>query len=87
MTTVCPICNTENEIVNQCRCDPDNLPTEPKHIILITVEGGVIQDISDIPPNVVVQIHDYDVEGIEEDKLRPDARGDLYYPMYWESNQ
>lgn len=25
----CPICNAENEIVNQCMCDPNNLPTIP----------------------------------------------------------
>lgn len=23
----CPRCGRENEIVNQCRCDPNNLPT------------------------------------------------------------
>ena len=27
--TKCPKCNAENEIVNQCRCDPNNLPTVP----------------------------------------------------------
>jgi len=25
----CPHCGALNEIVNQCRCDPDNLPTRP----------------------------------------------------------
>ncbi len=27
--TTCPRCNAENAIVNQCRCDPHNLPTRP----------------------------------------------------------
>lgn len=28
-TTKCPICGRQNRIVNQCRCDPNNLPTQP----------------------------------------------------------
>lgn len=26
--TTCPICGSRNHIVNQCRCDPNNLPTK-----------------------------------------------------------
>ena len=25
----CPRCGKENRIVNECKCDPDNLPTRP----------------------------------------------------------
>lgn len=28
MTIKCPRCGKANQIVNQCRCDPDNLPTQ-----------------------------------------------------------
>ena len=31
--------------------------------ILITVEGGIIQDIDNIPPGLQVIVHDYDAEG------------------------
>jgi len=27
--TVCPTCGRNNSIVNECGCDPDNLPTRP----------------------------------------------------------
>ena len=33
--------------------------------ILVTVEGGVIQDIENIPLGIEVVVHDYDVEGCE----------------------
>jgi len=33
MTYVCPICNAENKIVNQCGCDKDNLPTKPVNVL------------------------------------------------------
>jgi len=33
--------------------------------ILITVEGGIIQDIDNIPPGLQVVVHDYDAEGCE----------------------
>ena len=28
-TTVCGQCGARNKIVNECRCDPNNLPTRP----------------------------------------------------------
>lgn len=30
--TTCPRCGQENKIVNQCRCDPNNLPTTPIYV-------------------------------------------------------
>jgi hypothetical protein len=43
--------------------------------ITITVDGGIVQDIEGIPPNVVVVVRDYDCE--PDDKaaeLGPDDR-------------
>ena len=30
MPYTCPTCERPNPIVNQCRCDPNNLPTRPR---------------------------------------------------------
>lgn len=27
----CPTCGAANDIVNQCGCDPNNMPTRPKY--------------------------------------------------------
>jgi hypothetical protein len=44
--------------------------------ILITVDGGIIQDIKGIPPGYELVTRDYDVEGMDlETEL---ARGTLY---------
>ena len=40
--------------------------------ITIIVRGGVIQGIQDIPSNVTIEVHDYDVE---PDDIDPDYRG------------
>ncbi len=34
--------------------------------IIITVEGGVIQDVQGIPPGVRVIVRDYDIEGMDD---------------------
>lgn len=46
----------------------------PEKDIIITVDGGVIQDIT-FPPNCTTRIivRDYDVEGMEDDRLEEDA--------------
>jgi len=37
-----------------------------KHTIEITVDGGLIQSIENIPAGVAVRVRDYDIEGCEE---------------------
>lgn len=37
--------------------------------IVITVEGGVIQDVEGIPPGVTVRVLDFDTEGCDEDTM------------------
>lgn len=44
--------------------------TEMNDPIIVTVEGGVAQQVTNIPSGVAVEIHDYDVDG--------DANGDLH---------
>ena len=45
--------------------------------VLITVEGGVIQDIQ-IPSGIIVEVRDYDTDGVEDSKLTKDNYGDFY---------
>jgi hypothetical protein len=55
-----------------------------KHIINITVEGGVIQSIENIPHNIQVVVRDYDVEGVDEEALNRDEDDQLFAESLWE---
>ncbi len=39
------------------------------HTIEIHIEGGVVHDVRKLPPNTVVRIIDYDIDGVEENRL------------------
>jgi hypothetical protein len=39
----------------------------PSHVITVTVEGGVIQDVENVPPGVTVRVLDFDTDGAEEE--------------------
>jgi hypothetical protein len=51
--------------------------------VRITMEGGVIQDVQ-CPAGVRAIVHDYDVDGSEED-LGKDETGDSYVEGIWGS--
>ena len=54
--------------------------------IIITVEGGLIQNIDGIPAGVVVEVHDYDLdEGDEDEDTKNDADGNSYREGIWEA--
>lgn len=55
------------------------------HEILVIVQGGVVQAVCDIPPDVVVKVMDYDVEGCDERELERDPDGQLYAEAVWTS--
>lgn len=63
--------------------EPNAQPSAPQHQITVTVEGGVIQDISDIPPDVKVVVKDYDVEGGDPEDMKTDDNGDEYFEGIW----
>ena len=54
--------------------------------VRIYMEGGVIQDMI-VPMGVKVEVFDYDVEGVEEDRVLQDANGDEYVLSEWFENQ
>ena len=52
-------------------------------MIKITVEGGVIQDITDIPEGTVVQVIELDTDGIEEQNLSTLKNGEKAMVVNW----
>ncbi len=54
--------------------------------IVITVEGGVIQDIQ-IPKNcnARVKVMDFDVEGCEDAEVSKNSKGEEYVESIWEN--
>lgn len=51
------------------------MPPDPD--VLVCVLGGVA-DVSVLNPNVVVEVRDYDVDGLDEKDLCTDEDGDRY---------
>ncbi len=43
-----------------------------KITIIIDVEGGLIQEIHNKPDDIEIIVRDYDVEGVEEDRIKID---------------
>lgn len=54
-----------------------------KKSVTVTVEGGLVQHVQ-VPEGVVVVVHDYDVEGVDEADLETDGNGDKYVKGVWE---
>lgn len=46
-------------------------------IITVTCEGGVVQDVSDVPDGFEVHVLDYEIDGSEVG-LETDANGDQF---------
>lgn len=46
-------------------------------VMVIEVEGGLIQNIEGIPQGMTVEVHNYDLEGFEDtdDRIRKDDNG------------
>jgi hypothetical protein len=42
-----------------------------KHTIFVVVDGGLVQEIRDIPPCIEVQVIDYDTEGADHLTVSP----------------
>jgi hypothetical protein len=50
--------------------------------IVIVMDGGLIQEIANIPPGVVIEVRDFDVEGTT-DETHITAEGDEYTATIW----
>lgn len=54
-------------------------PTEKlNESIVISVDGGLVQDISGIPEGVGVEVWDYDTEGMDEERIEEDDNGNEF---------
>ena len=53
--------------------------------IIITVEGGAVQNVEGVPEGVRVIIKDYDIDGIEEEILQLDPDQDWYQEAIYEN--
>jgi len=89
-------------VVAQLRQSADSLPPNAKlrrlcqlasHIleegkleVFVTVEGGVIQDIA-TPEPIKVIVRDYDVDDVDEVKLKIDKSGYRYVETIWEEKR
>lgn len=49
----------------------------------IFVQGGLIQDIQDIPDGLKIDIYDYDIDGLDEKELTKDGKGKDCYIKEW----
>jgi hypothetical protein len=52
-------------------------------IIKISLEGGLIQDVGDIPSDVRVRVRDYDVEGADDEEIITDENGKECFESWW----
>lgn len=41
-----------------------------RHIIQVVVQGGAVQEVTDVPPGIDVHVVDYDVEQLEPERLQ-----------------
>ncbi len=61
-------------------------PPSPS-VITVTVEGGIVQGVQNVPEDVAVAIHDYDTDGSEEPGLRTATDGDAYTEAVYEGGK
>ena len=54
--------------------------------VTVTVEGGVAQ-VDVFTPDVVVEVRDYDVDGVDEDLLWTDENGDRCVRYFASGNE
>jgi hypothetical protein len=53
--------------------------------IIIKMDGGLIQDILNIPPGIEIEVRDYyATEGDDDGRILTDEEGKRYYPTLWE---
>ena len=52
------------------------METKERHKIHIFMQGGLIQDIQNVPRGCVVYVYDYDLEGVDPEDIQADGVGD-----------
>jgi hypothetical protein len=44
--------------------------TRPKREVFVILEGGLVQEVVNLPPNINVTVLDYDTEGADKEDLQ-----------------
>jgi len=60
--------------------------SENEQRIIVIVSRGMVQEVSGIPQNTVVEVRDYDVDDADEN-LGIDEDGQRFVLMGWESEE
>jgi hypothetical protein len=53
--------------------------------LIIRIAGGCVTEVSSETPGIVVEIYDYDTEGVDDDNLESDEEGDYYAKSIYET--
>lgn len=78
----------EKDIESMKMNSPENVyeavevEAEPEKII-ITMDGGLIQEIEGIPPGITIEVRDFDTEGSEDDRI-VEIDGERAFVTIWE---
>jgi hypothetical protein len=54
--------------------------------VYVFIEGGVIHDMR-VPKGITVIVRDYDVEGVEPERIERDASGQEFVESVWEADK
>ena len=44
-------------------------PAEPKHVIYVILDGGLVREVLDVPAGIEVHVIDYDTQGADPQDL------------------
>jgi hypothetical protein len=61
--------------------------SKDRRTITVGVYGGVVQWIQGIPEDVRAVVHDFDIEGIDTERLPRDERGQDCVESIWEASE
>ena len=70
---LCPECGDDMERISR----PDEEP-----VVRVTLEGGVVQEITH-PDGIKVVLRDYDTDEVSEDMLQADENGSRFLESTW----
>lgn len=76
---VCGSCDQDMELVEST----DDAGAPANQPVLVTVEGGIVQDVSNIPPGITLIVRDYDVEPNDDPDYPRDDAGHPYAESTW----
>ncbi len=60
------------------RCDAKSKPVR----VVAHIRGGVVSDV-ELPVGVTLEVRDYDVDGVEDERIHKDAAGRRYTRQLW----